>query len=144
MFLGPALGQSKIYKIWLWHIWSQMHMVPRHLSPWTNGPQKFGSPGQMVPNQFSPPGQISSPNNNPFVHGDRLWGYRNIGTKLSKGTKFWGTICPWRPNLMGTFCQRGSILWGSFVQGDKKWGTGSPGIKWVRDQMRRSLISSPC
>ena len=24
--------------------------------------------------------------------------------------------------------------------GDRMWGTGSPGIKWVRDQLRRSLF----
>ena len=39
---------------------------------------------------------------------------------------------------MGTVCPGGSILWGLFVQGDWKWGTGSLGIKWVRDQMSRS------
>ena len=61
----------------------------------------------------------------PFVQGDHL---------------FRGTICPGRQNLLGTICPRGSILWGSFVQGDRKWGTGSPGIKWVQDQMRRSPI----
>ena len=48
---------------------------------------------------------------------------------LSMETKLVGTICTW-----------GSIFCGSFVQWDRKWGTGSPGIKWVRDQMRRSQI----
>ena len=43
-------------------IWSRIHLipglpVPHFLSPWTNGPQKFGSHGLMVPNQFGPPGQ---------------------------------------------------------------------------------------
>ena len=42
-------------------IWSQTHLVPgllvpHFLSPWINGPQKFGPHGQMVPNQFGPPG----------------------------------------------------------------------------------------
>ena len=39
---------------------------------------------------------------------------------------------------MGIVCPGGSILLGSLVQGDRKWGTGSPGIKWVWDQMRHS------
>ena len=37
------------------------------------------------------------------------------------------TICPGRPNF-----------WGPFVPGDRKWGTGSPVIKWAREQLRRS------
>merc|ERR1719278_1814344 len=41
-------------------IWSRTHLipglpVPHVLSPWANGPQKFGPHGQMVPNQFGPP-----------------------------------------------------------------------------------------
>ena len=55
------------------------------------------------------------------------------------GDQILGTICPWGPNLMGTVGQGGSILWGLFAQGDRKWGTGSLGIKWVQDQMSRSL-----
>ena len=44
-------------------IWSRTHLVPgllvpNFLSPWTNGPQKFSPPGQMVPKQFGPPGQM--------------------------------------------------------------------------------------
>ena len=30
---------------------------------------------------------------------------------------------------------------GSFVQGDSKWGNGSLGIKWVQDQMHRSMVT---
>ena len=40
--------------------------------------------------------------------------------------------------MLGTICPGGSIFWGPEVQGDRKWGTGSPGTKWARDQMRRS------
>ena len=39
---------------------------------------------------------------------------------------------------MGTVCPGGSILLGLFVQGDRKSGAGSAGIKWVLDQMCRS------
>ena len=74
---------------------------------------------------------------------DSLRGSRNTSTELVvdhlfRGTKFWGTICPWGPNLIGTICPGGTILWGSFVQEDRKWGTGSLGIKWIWDQMRLS------
>ena len=80
-----------------------------------------------------------------------LWWFWSMGTKLvgdhlSRGTKFLGTICPLGPNLMGTVCPGGPNclgticpwgpnFWGPFVYGDRKWGTGSLGIKWVRDQM---------
>ena len=60
--------------------------------------------------------------------GDHLsMGTKFFGDHLSMGTKFWGTICPWGPNFGGPF-----------VHGDRKWGTGSPGIKWVRNQMSSS------
>jgi hypothetical protein len=49
-----------------------------------------------------------------------------------------GTVCPGGPNWLGTICPWGPNFWGQFVHGDRKWGTGSPGIKWVRDQMSRS------
>ena len=100
------------------------HFVPNSIwSPdiWspTIGPQLIGPSRQMVPNQFSPHGQMVPKNSGP---------------------NYLGIICPWGPNLMETVCPGGSILWGSFVQGDRKWGTRSPGIKWVQDQMRRSPI----
>ena len=71
----------------------------------------------MVPNQFGP--RISgSPQPVPL---DK----RNI----------LGTICLGGPNWLGTICLGGPNFWGPFVHGDRKWGTGSPGIKWVGDQM---------
>ena len=117
-------------------MWSQTHLVPNAYGPqtfgrlnfwslidWslcTNGPQPIQSPHrQMVPNQFGPPEQIQE---------DQIsWG------PFVRGTKSLGTICLWGPNLMGSVCPRGS-----FVEGVRKWGTGNPGIKWVRDQMRCS------
>ena len=48
------------------------------------------------------------------------------------------TVCPGGSNWLGTICPWGPNFWGPFVLGDRKWGTGSPGIKWVRDQMSRS------
>ena len=138
------------------HIWS-----PDIWSP-TIGPQLIGPSGQMVPNQFSPPGQMVSKNSVPM---DK-WSPTNL-VPLDKwsleysvcqegqvvGIQKYGDQIGWEPfflgdqilgdplsgpNLMGTVCPGGSILWGSFVQGDRKWGTGSSGIKWVRNQMRRS------
>ena len=50
-------------------------------------------------------------------------------------------LVPNQQNLMEIVHPGGSILWGSFVQGDRKWGIVSPGIKWVPDQMRRSYSS---
>ena len=67
----------------------------------------------------------------PFVHGDRIFGDRlSLGTKLvgdrlSRGTNLLGTVCP-----------------GGLEVGDRKWGTGSPGIKSVRDQLGRSRLST--
>ena len=86
------------------HIWSQTHMVPGNLvpnllvpldkrsptnpvpldkwspkirCPWTNGPNQFGPPGQMVPRIFP----------------------------LSRGTGCWDPEIR-RPNWMGTICPR--------------------------------------
>ena len=84
--------------------------------------------------------------------GDRLSRETKfVGDHLSMGTKFFGTICPLGPNLMGTvcpggpnwlgtICPRGPNFWGPFVHVDRKWGTGSLGIKWVRDQMSHSHL----
>ena len=49
----------------------------------------------------------------PFVQGDQIF-----GDHLSMGTEF-----------VGDHLSRGFILWESFVQGYRKSGTGSPGIK---------------
>ena len=122
-------------------IWSRTHLipglpVPHFLSPWTNGPQKFGPHGQMVPNQFGPPGKMV-PRIFCLSRGQAVMiesmGTKLVGDHLSRGTKFFGTICPeqpnffgticpWGPNLMGTVCPGRSILWGSFVQGNRKSG----------------------
>ena len=91
-------------------------------SPWTYGPQLIWS------------AWTNGPKNILLVQGDRLWGSgikwtELVGDDLSRGTTFWGTICLWGPNLLGSICPWGPILWGSFVQEDRKWGTGSLGIK---------------
>ena len=139
-----------ISNFWLWHIWSQTHMVPGHLvpnnwspinwshwsngpqpilSPWTNGPKKFGPHGQMVPNQFGPPGQMVP----------RIF-------CLSRGTgcddlEIWGpnwlgTICPGGPNFWGPFVQGDQIWWGPFVQGDQiGWGPFVHGDRILGDHL---------
>ena len=110
----------------------------------------------MVPNQFGPPRQMV------FrifrLSKETGCGVQEIRDQIGWGpfvqrTKFSGTICPWGPimigtvcpggpNWMGTICPWGPNLWGPFVHGDRKWGTGSPGIKWVRDQMSRNRWNS--
>ena len=102
----------------LWHIWSQTHMVPRHLvphngspndwslwtnspqpiqSPWIIGPPKFGPLEHMVPNQFGPLRQMVP------------WIFR-----LSRGTG-WGDTEFMGPNWLGTICPGDQIFGGSFV-----------------------------
>ena len=90
------------------------------LSPWTNGAQKFGTPGQMVPRIFCLSRGTSCDDLEvwdqigwgPFVHGDQIFGdhlsmgtnfdgdrlsrgTKLVGDHLSLGTEFFGTICPW-------------------------------------------------
>jgi hypothetical protein len=110
---------------------------PSLRSPWTDGPQTFGPHGQMVPNQFGPPGKMV-----PKIFClsrvtgcDDLgtWGPNWLGTICPGGPNFLGTVCSGGPNWLGTICPGGLIFYGPFVQGDRKWGTGSPGIKWVQD-----------
>ena len=92
-------------------IWSWTHLIPgllvsHFLSPWTNGPQKFGPHRQMVPNQFGPPEQIQEDQISwgPFVYGDRIWWGRFVqGDRLSRvsgsggpeirGSNGFGTKC---------------------------------------------------
>ena len=113
-----------------WSLWYKAvtHLVPKAYGHWTFGPK------QWVPNQFSPHGQMvpmilvhmdkwSQTNLVPldkwslnilFVQGDRLSGNTRTkldGDHLSRGTKFFGTICPWD-----------RICWGPFVQGDQFYG----------------------
>ena len=133
--------------------WSLWINSPQPIqSPWTNGPPKFGPHGQMVPTNLvlldkwsleysiGPGGQAvgiwkygDQIGWGPFVQGDQILGdHLSMGTKfdgdrLSRGPNWLGTICPWEPNFLGPF-----------VHGDRKWGTESPGIKWLRDQMSRS------
>ena len=97
-----------------WSLWNNGSQPIQ--SPWTNGPQKLGPHGQMVPYQFGPPWS-------PFFQWDQiLWDHLFMGTKfdedhLSRGINFSGTVYP----------------------GGQEVGTGSMGIKWVWDQMCRSL-----
>ena len=106
------------------------------LSPWTNDPPKFGPPVQMVPDQFGPPGKMV-PRLFCLSKGQAvmIWKYGDqiCGDHLSRGT-----LCPGGPNRLGTICPWGLNFLGPFVPGDREWGTVSPGIKWVWDQMTRS------
>ena len=101
-----------------WSLWTNSPQPIR--SPWTDGLQKFGPHEQIVSNQFGPSKQMVPR----IFHLPRGTG---CGDLEIRGPNWLGTICPGGPNC-----------WGPFVQGDRKWGTGSPGIKWVRDQMSRS------
>ena len=109
-----------------WFLWTNSSQPI--LSQWTNCPNKSGLHGKMVTNQFGPHRQMVPRIFHLSGGGDRLWesgsmGIELVGDHLPKWTKFFGTIC------LG-----GLILWGSFVQWDRKWGTGSLGIKWVWDK----------
>ena len=144
------------------HIWS-----PDIWSP-TIGPQLIGPTGQTVPNQFCPHAQIDPKNLVPMdkwsptnlVPLDKwslkysvlfclsrgtgcddleIWGPNWLGTICPWGPNWLETVCPGGPNWLGTICPRGPDFWRPFVHGNSKWGTRSPGIKWVRDQMSRSL-----
>ena len=82
----------------------------------------------------------------PFVQGDQIgWGPFVQRDQIGWGSNWQGTVCPVGPIFLGPFVQ-GDRKWkGPFVPrdqmfGDRMWGTGSPGIKWVRDQLRRSLF----
>ena len=124
-------------------IWSPWTNGPHQIwSPWTNGPQPIWSPYFQIITAC-PPGQTE------YSRDHLSRGTKLVGDHLSRGTKFLGTICPGGPNLMGTVCPGGPNglgticpwgpnFWVPFVHGDKKWGTRSPGIKWVRNQMSRS------
>ena len=119
-----------------WSLWTNSSQPIQ--PPLKNDPQKFDPNVQMVPNQFGFPGQIvprifSLPRGT--VCGDpEILGPNWLGTICLGGPKFWG------PFFQGTICLEGSIKWGLFVQGDRKLGTGSPGIKYVWDQIRCSLL----
>ena len=91
----------------------------------------------MVPNQFSPHGQMVPKNSVPvdkwsptnlvpmdkwsleysFRPGGQACGSRNTGTK------FLGTICPDGPNIWGSFVQGDRICWGPEVRGSNGYGT---------------------
>ena len=72
----------------------------------------------MVPEVREP--EVRGPNS--FVHGNQIfWDH------LPRETEWVGDCLSWGTNFLGLF-----------VQGDRKWRTGSPGIKWVPDQLRRS------
>ena len=107
-----------------WSLWTNSPHPIR--SPWTDGPQKFGLHGKMVTHQFVPHGQMVPR----IFHLSKGTGTELVGDHLSKGT---GTelvgdhLCPGGPTLLGTICPGGYILWGLFVQGNRKWGTGNGG-----------------
>ena len=78
-----------------------------------DGPKKFCPHGEMVPNQFGSPGQIVA-RIFYFSRGQAV-GIRKYGDLIGwgpfvLGDQYFGTICPWGTNLMGTVCQGGSIL----------------------------------
>ena len=60
-------------------------------------------------------------------------GIRKYGDQMGRAGL--GTICPGGPNVMGTVCPGGPNFGEPFIQGDRKWGTGSPGTKWVRNKI---------
>ena len=66
--------------------WSQ-----KFLSTWTNGPQPIWSPYFWIPTAC-PPGQT-----------------KYSRAHLSMGTEFFGTICQWGLNWLGTLCPEGPI-----------------------------------
>ena len=111
---------------------------PTNSVPVDKWSQKFDPHGQKVPNQFGPPGEMIPR----IFHLSRGTGCGDpeIGGLLDQGNLILGDHCPWGPNLIRTICPGGSILCWFFVQGDRKWWSRNPGIKWVRDQMRCSLI----
>ena len=122
-----------------WSLWTNSPQPI--LSPWTNGPPKFGPPGQMVPRIFCLSSgasfddlEILGPNwlgticpggSNfwgPLVHGDKIFGdHLSMGTKfdldpLSMGTKLVGDHLSMGTKFLGTICP-----WGQEV-GDQKSG----------------------
>ena len=102
-----------------------------HLFPIGFGPRTFGPPKWVPLDKWSLEYSVY-----PGGQAVDIWKYGTelVEDHLSRGIKFLGTICPWGPHLLETIFPGGSILWGSFVQGDRKSGTGSPGIKWVRER----------
>ena len=111
------------------HIWYPTNLVP--MDKWS---PKFGLHGQMVPRIFR------------LSKGDRLWGSKNMGTKLvgdhlSRGIEIFGIICLWGSKFLELFVYGDQnfgdrIWWGLFVQGDQygdhlSKGTGS-GVPEVR------------
>ena len=110
-------------------------LVPIDWSLWTIGPRpiqppKIWSPTNLVPlNKWSLIFRLSKGTG---CGNLEILGPNWLRDHLSRGTKFWGTICPWGPNLLGTICLGGRFYGGRFSR-----GTGSRG-PCVRDQMRRS------
>jgi hypothetical protein len=86
------------------------------------GPQLIGPSGQKVPNRFGPHGQMVQPIWFPL---DK-W---SLEYSVCPGVQALG-IQKYRDRIgLGPFVQEDQICWGQFVQGDRKSGTGSPGIK---------------
>ena len=85
---------------------------PSNLVPMDKWSPKIWSPYFQIITAC-PPGQTE------YSRDHLSRGTKLVGDHLSRGTKFLGTICPWGLNLMGT---------------------GSPGIKWAQDQLRRSQL----
>ena len=131
-------------------IWSRTHSVPRHLvphnwSPRTNSPDSFGPHGQMVPKTIGPPGQLVPKH---LVPMDK-WSPRQLVPMDNWSPKFissfqkwfgtlfpifWGTICPWGPNVRGPFVHgdqmsRDCLFLGTNCGGPNVWGLNVFGTK---------------
>ena len=110
--------------------WSPWTNGPQPIrSPWANGPKKFGSHGQMVPNQFGPrtsgsrtsgpTGQIRSP---------IIFYVITISVIILLNSRF-------KFQISGSIFKVGqssSIHWDQTFA-DRMWG-----IKWVWDQLHKS------
>ena len=133
--------------------WSRAHLipglpVPHFLSPWTNGPPKFGPHGQMVPKQFGPPGQTVPNKFGPpgqmvpknLVPLDK-WSPTNLvpilpnhhslsprtteysRDHLSRGTKLVGDHLSMGTEFLGTICPLGQNWLGTVCpEGPINWG----------------------
>jgi hypothetical protein len=123
-------------------------MVPGHLVP-HNGSSIDWSlrtnslHGQMVPKNLVPMDKWSSTNLVPLdkwsIEYSVCLGGQAVGIRKYRDRIGWGPFVQGDQILKGPFVHGDRICWGPFVQGDHlSRGTGSPGIKWVRDQMRRS------
>ena len=114
-----------------WSLW--INSPQPILSPWIDGPPKFGPHGQMVPNQFGPPRQMVPR----IFHMSRgtgcgdleLLGLNCLGTIYPGGLNFGGPFA-WGTEFVGDHLSREINFMGIICQGGLKLGTRSSGIKW--------------